>query len=337
MIDWPEILRRSRQDNPTPPRVVSRSEAEWRSRLSPEQFDVMRLKATERSFSSAMCSRFEPGLYACAGCGEALFDARSKFDSGTGWPSFSQPVGDAVVSYSGDETGGRQRIEALCNVCQSHLGHVFPDGPGPDGLRYCINALALQRIEAAPTSLGDDEASASEVAGVEQAVFGGGCFWCTEALFARLPGVLQVVSGYAGGHTVDPDYDQVCSGRSGHAEVVQVSFDPARIAYADLLALHLATHDPTTPDCQGADHGTQYRSIILTSGERQRALADEALRKAAPLFDATIVTEIRALDAFYPAEAQHQDYYRRNAEGRYCQLVIKPKLAKLQAVLADRN
>ena len=327
MIDWQEILRRSRQGNPKPPRVVVRSAAEWRARLDPEQFEVMRLKATERPFSSAMCSRFEPGLYACAGCGEALFDAGSKFDSGTGWPSFTQPLIDSAVAYVGDDSHGRERIEALCNICQSHLGHVFPDGPGPDGLRYCINALSLQRVEAVP------EAQADAAGTVEQAVFGGGCFWCTEALFAQLPGVLRVVSGYAGGHSVDPDYDQVCSGRSGHAEVVQVSFDPAVVGYADLLALHLASHDPTTLNRQGADHGTQYRSIILTASAQQHAVADEVLAAMAPGFAAPIVTEVRPLEVFYPAEAHHQDYYRRNADGAYCQMVIAPKLKKLQAAL----
>lgn len=324
MIDWPEILRRARQGNAKPPRVFVRSDAEWRAQLSPEQFTVMRLKGTEQPFSSAMCSRFEPGLYACAGCDEALFDARTKFDSGTGWPSSTQPVDEAVVAYAGDGSHGRERIEALCNICQSHLGHVFPDGPAPEGLRYCINALALSRVP--------DDAAAVDVA-----VFGGGCFWCTEALFAQVPGVRRVVSGYAGGHSPDPDYDQVCSGRTGHAEVVQVSFDPAQVAYADLLALHLASHDPTTLNRQGADHGTQYRSIILPVSEQQTAVAHEVLAAMASVFDAPLVTEIRALDRFYPAEAQHQDYYRRNTEGRYCQIVIEPKLKKLQAVLAGRS
>lgn len=171
---------------------------------------------------------------------------------------------------------------------------------------------------------------------VEQAVFGGGCFWCTEALFAGLPGVLRVLSGYAGGHVKDPDYDQVCSGRTGHAEVVQISFDPSVLAYADLLAVHLVSHDPTTLNAQGADHGTQYRSIILTASDAQQETACAALRDAASMFDAPIVTEVRRLEVFYPAEAQHQNYYRRNSEGRYCQLVIEPKLKKLRALLTKR-
>ncbi len=319
MIDWPEVLRRSRQGNPKASRSVARSDEAWRALLSAEQFAVLRQKATERPFSSPMCSRFEPGFYGCAACGEPLFDARCKFDSGTGWPSFSQPLSDAAVAYLGDEAHGMQRIEVLCNICQSHLGHVFPDGPAPEGLRYCINALALTRLAA-----------------VEQAVFGGGCFWCTEALLARLPGVLRVVSGYAGGHSVDPDYDQVCSGRSGHAEVVQVSFDPALVSYADLLAVHLSSHDPTTLNRQGADQGTQYRSIILPVSTEQQAVAQEVLAAMASQFAAPIVTEIKALDVFYPAEEVHQDYYQRNTEGRYCQMVIAPKLKKLQAVLAGR-
>jgi len=331
MIDWQEILQRSRHGNPKPPRAVVRGEAEWRSQLTPEQFAVMRQKAAERPFSSAMCSRFEPGLYVCAGCGEALFDAGRKFDSGTGWPSFTQPVSDAAVAYVGDETHGMVRIEAVCNICQSHLGHVFPDGPGPEGLRYCINALSLKRAKQEPEAESDPELESGRV---EQAVFGGGCFWCTEALFASLPGVLRVVSGYAGGHTADPDYEQVCSGRTGHAEVVQVSFDPSVVSYADLLAVHLASHDPTTLNAQGADHGTQYRSIILPASDAQQATAREVLAAMASQFDTPIVTEVRPLETFYPAEEHHQDYYRRNAEGGYCRAVIAPKLKKLRAMLA---
>lgn len=143
---WQDILSIARNGNPEPPRHLALSEAEWQRRLSPEQFHVMREKGTERAFSSALCSRFEPGRYACAGCGTALFDAQSKFESGTGWPSFTEPVADNVVAYHGDFSYGMQRIETTCNVCAAHLGHVFPDGPPPSGLRYCINALALTKI-----------------------------------------------------------------------------------------------------------------------------------------------------------------------------------------------
>ncbi len=147
MIDWNEIMRRARGDNPAPPRVVEKSDEDWRAQLTPEQYQVTRRAATERPFSSEMCSKFEPGQYACACCGETLFDAETKFESGTGWPSFQQPLTSEAIAYILDNAYGMQRIETVCNVCKAHLGHVFPDGPAPSGLRYCMNALALSRVK----------------------------------------------------------------------------------------------------------------------------------------------------------------------------------------------
>jgi peptide-methionine (R)-S-oxide reductase len=145
MIDWTEVVRRARHGNPAAPREVVKSDAEWRAQLTPEQYQVTRRAGTERPFSSEMCHRFEPGDYACACCGERLFDAARKFDSGTGWPSFTLPASDAAIAYVGDDSHGMQRIETVCNVCKAHLGHVFPDGPPPSFLRYCMNALALAK------------------------------------------------------------------------------------------------------------------------------------------------------------------------------------------------
>ena len=146
-IDWNEVLRRTKQGNATPPRRVEKSEDEWRAQLTPEQFAVTRRAGTERPFSSEMCRRVEPGRYACACCDTVLFDAGEKFDSGTGWPSFTQPAEDAVVAYHGDESHGMVRVETTCAICDAHLGHVFPDGPSAaGGLRYCINALSLTKL-----------------------------------------------------------------------------------------------------------------------------------------------------------------------------------------------
>ncbi len=145
-IDWRGVLALVQQGNPAPPRRDERSDDEWRRLLTPEQFHVARGKGTERAFSSAMCGLFEPGRYGCVCCGTPLFDAGTKFDSGTGWPSFTQPVADAVVACHGDRTYGMVRVEVTCNVCDAHLGHVFPDGPPPTGLRYCINALSLKKL-----------------------------------------------------------------------------------------------------------------------------------------------------------------------------------------------
>lgn len=146
MLTWKEVLDIANSGNAEPPRRVEKTEAEWRSILSPDQFFVTRQKGTERAFSSKMCSLFEPGKYACVCCETPLFDSGEKFESGTGWPSFTQPVDPAVVAYHDDRSFGMHRVETTCNVCDAHLGHVFPDGPAPSGLRYCINALSLMKI-----------------------------------------------------------------------------------------------------------------------------------------------------------------------------------------------
>jgi peptide-methionine (R)-S-oxide reductase len=149
MLDWTEVLRLARDGNLPPPRRVEKTDAEWRAALSPEVYRITRQAATERPFSSEMCGLFEPGRYGCACCGTLLFDAAEKFESGTGWPSFSQPLDPAAVAYRADHGHGMTRIEAVCNVCDAHLGHVFPDGPPPTGLRYCMNALSLQKAKQA--------------------------------------------------------------------------------------------------------------------------------------------------------------------------------------------
>ncbi len=168
---------------------------------------------------------------------------------------------------------------------------------------------------------------------LRQATFGGGCFWCLEAVFEDLAGVERVVSGYAGGQRPSPSYEQVCSGATGHAEVIQVTFDPAVIAYRDLLTLFFAFHDPTTLNRQGPDSGTQYRSIILTHDAAQDTAARSviALLDADETFGAPIVTQVEALAEFWPAEAYHQGYYRQNPDRGYCAAMITPKVTKLRA------
>jgi len=160
------------------------------------------------------------------------------------------------------------------------------------------------------------------------ATFGGGCFWCTEALFERVKGVSSVVSGYAGGSKEDPNYKEVCTGMTGHAEVVQVHYDPKQVSYETLLEIFFDTHDPTTPNRQGHDSGTQYRSIILYADETQKAIAEKMKKKAASQYDQPITTEIVPLKKFYAAEDYHQDYFAKNPSAPYCAFVIRPKLQK---------
>jgi peptide-methionine (S)-S-oxide reductase len=175
-------------------------------------------------------------------------------------------------------------------------------------------------------------------AGLERATFGNGCFWCTEAVFQRLKGVRSVVSGYSGGWAPSPTYNEVCTGATGHAEALQITFDPAIISYRDLMEVFWQTHDPTTLNRQGLDVGTQYRSAIFYHSDQQKELADEIKRKldASGAFDGPIVTEITAFTAFYPAEDYHQNYYNQNPGAMYCHVIIAPKLAKLKKVFQDK-
>ncbi|MES2308198.1 MAG: peptide-methionine (S)-S-oxide reductase MsrA [Verrucomicrobiota bacterium] len=164
----------------------------------------------------------------------------------------------------------------------------------------------------------------------ETAIVGGGCFWCVEALYEKAPGILSVESGYAGGKIKNPSYEQVCSGATGHAEVVKITFDPSIVSYSHVIDLFWKAHDPTTLNRQGADSGTQYRSIILYGDENQKTLAEESKKRAASLFKDPIVTEISPLTEFYPAEEYHQHYFKNNPNQPYCQIVIKPKVDKFK-------
>lgn len=320
MLTWKNILTFAEKGNPAPERSVTKTDQEWRDQITDEQYRVTRQHGTEAAFSSDMCSLFAPGIYACVCCDTVLFNADDKFESRTGWPSFTQPIKESVIAYHGDGSHGMQRIETRCNTCQAHLGHVFPDGPEPSGLRYCMNAVALQKIEAS----------------IETATFGGGCFWCTESIFQQLRGVLSVKSGYSGGMIDNPSYKAICGGATGHAEVIQVIFDPDIITYGDLLHIHLSTHNPTTLNRQGADVGTQYRSVIFAHNDKQRKIATGVIEELQGAFDRPIVTEIHAFEVFYKAEDDHQNYYEKNPSSRYCQAVINPKLNKARMLFKDK-
>ena len=146
-MNWNDVINYAKQGNPTPPKRVEKTEAEWKQQLSSEAYHVIRQKGTERAFTGEYCERHEPGLYACRACGTPLFDSTVKFESGTGWPSFSAPVEQDVIQYDLDTSYGMQRVEVMCNVCDGHLGHVFPDGPPPSGLRFCINSASIKKVE----------------------------------------------------------------------------------------------------------------------------------------------------------------------------------------------
>lgn len=322
MLTWKDILEYARNGNPAPPRVVDRTDAEWKTILTPEQFRITREKGTEAPASGDSCNRFDPGVYTCVCCGSVLFDSEEKFDSGTGWPSFSQPVLENAIRYNRDTTHGMERIEALCNTCGAHLGHVFPDGPAPSELRYCMNSIAMEKHD-------------SSKGLIETAVFGGGCFWCTEAIFKKINGVIRVEPGYSGGMINNPTYKEVCSGVTGHAEVIRITFEPQLIDYRSLVRIHMTTHDPTTLNRQGNDKGTQYRSVIFYANEQQKKEALEEINQMAGIYEDPIVTEVKALDKFYPAENYHFDYFAQHPNEPYCQFVIEPKVAKYRKQFSE--
>jgi peptide methionine sulfoxide reductase msrA/msrB len=167
--------------------------------------------------------------------------------------------------------------------------------------------------------------------------FGGGCFWCTEAIFKELKGVIDVKSGYSGGHIKNPSYREVCTGRTGHAEVIEITYDTDLVNFEELLLIHLSTHDPTTLNRQGADAGTQYRSVIFYRNEDEKAIAQSVISEVQSSLESPIVTELAPFDVFYVAEDSHQDYYRNNPDAGYCQAVIAPKLVKFKDVYGKLN
>lgn len=316
-MKWADIIRCSSQGSLDPDHTVNKTEEAWRNELTDEQFRVTRLKGTEKPFDSEMCQLFEPGIYACICCNALLFNAEEKFDSGTGWPSFTQPIKENAIAYNTDSTLVAIRVECVCNSCGAHLGHVFQDGPKPSGLRYCVNAVSLNKVDVS----------------TEKATLGGGCFWCADALFSSIAGVVKVESGYSDGDLRDPTYEQVCTGKTGHAEVIQITFNPNEISYANLVKIHFKTHNPTTLNQQGADKGTQYRSIILTHNEKQQSIVKNLLTEISADFNQPIVTIIKPFKTFYKAEDHHQGYFQNNSENRYCQAVITPKLDNLKQLL----
>lgn len=193
---------------------------------------------------------------------------------------------------------------------------------------FLLTASALHFTAfAAPTT---NSMNTTETNKIEVATFGGGCFWCMDAVYERLPGVISVTSGFAGGHTAHPTYEQVCAGDTGHAEVTQIKFYPAKISYEKLLDVFWQAHDPTTLNRQGADEGTQYRSIILYHNEAQKLAAEKSKAQAQKNFKHPIVTEIVPFTKFYEAENYHQEYYDNNSNAPYCRIVIAPKLKKLE-------
>jgi len=283
--------------------------------LTRQEEDVIVRRSTELPFTGEYNGSFKEGIYACRRCNTPLYLSRNKFRSSCGWPSFDEEIKGRVKRIP-DPDGSR--VEIRCARCGAHLGHVFEgEHITEKNIRHCVNSISLKFIP-------------KEELKFETVVLGGGCFWCTESVFLMLPGVLFVSPGYAGGKTENPDYYKVSRGDTGHAEVVRVDYDPKQITFSSLLEIFFSMHDPTTPNRQGADSGSQYRSIMLCTTDKQLNEAKKHIPKIQKEFQSPIVTEVKMLDIFYPAEEEHKNFYARNKVHPYCMLVISPKLDKIR-------
>jgi peptide methionine sulfoxide reductase msrA/msrB len=313
---------------------VLRTAAEWKQLLTDDQFAILRKQSTEPAFCGGLLNNKELGAYLCAACNLPLFSSDTKFESKTGWPSFFQPIAPENIRERADFTGHMERIELTCPRCDSHLGHVFEDGPRPTGLRFCLNSAALKFVAADKFASVGEKVPHTEVA---EAVFAGGCFWCVEAVFEELDGVYDAISGYAGGEASTANYEAVCTGATGHAEAVKIIYDPKRISYEKLLKVHFATHDPTTLNRQGNDVGTQYRSTIFYANEQEKALAAAFIAdlNSAKAFKNPIVTTLEPLKAFYVAESHHQNYVCRFPQQGYIANIAMPKVEKVREKFKD--
>ncbi|HEY3494262.1 MAG TPA: bifunctional methionine sulfoxide reductase B/A protein [Polyangiaceae bacterium] len=324
------------------------SDTELKQRLSPLEYEVTQHDATEPPFRNKYWDNHESGLYVDVVSGEPLFSSKDKFDSGTGWPSFTRPVDPARVTSHEDGKLGMRRTEVRSRDGDAHLGHVFDDGPGPTGLRYCINSASLRFIpeskleaegygdyrkfvggKAPEIAEGEANSCARPAPGeapgceatLETAVLAGGCFWGMEEILRAVPGVVETEVGYTGGTTDKPSYEDVKTGRSGHAEAIRVVFDPKKLSYADLLEKwFFRMHDPTTLNRQGNDIGTQYRSAIFVTSEEQRKTAEAVKQRieASGKWKRPIATAIVKEGPFTSAEDYHQDYLQKHPGGYTC-------------------
>ena len=293
------------------------SEAELKKTLTEIQYRVTQKDGTETPFKNEFWDLHETGIYVDVVSGEPLFSSADKYDSGTGWPSFTKPIKQEAVVTKTDKSLFSVRTEVRSRYADSHLGHVFDDGPKPTGLRYCMNSASMRFIPANKLKEAGYAEYTALFAGSPKkatAYFAGGCFWCMEAPFEKLKGVSAVVSGYTGGTSPNPTYEKVSAGGSGYIEAVRVEYDPSAITYEALLDTFWRNIDPTDNEGQFVDRGSQYRAAVFVSNKGERAAAEKSKSdlKATGVFGKPLVTEILDVGKFYDAEDYHQDYYKKN-------------------------
>lgn len=265
-------------------------------------------KGTEAPFTGKFYKSNEAGTYTCRQCGAPLYRSNDKFNSGCGWPSFNDEIKGAIKRVP-DADG--KRTEIVCANCGGHLGHVFEGEKfTPKNTRHCVNSVSLEFVPEATKPVRDT------------AIFAGGCFWGVEHLMQKQDGVLSVESGYIGGTKVNPTYEEICSGKTGHAEAVRVIFDPAKVNYKTLAKLFFEIHDPTQVDRQGPDMGKQYRSEIFYTKPAQRVVAEELITQLKSK-GYKVATRVTPATEFYEAEDYHQDYYNGKGTQPYCHTYTK--------------
>lgn len=303
------------------PAKVAADDSEKYNALTEEEARVILHEGTERAFSGKYWDHKEDGTYTCKRCDAPLFESSTKFDSGTGWPSFD----DAIPGAIKEVPDGLWRTEIECANCGAHIGHVFRgEGFTEKDTRHCANSISLNFAAATDEEQTMETKSESgktstdlSTANTGRAIFAGGCFWGVEHYLQMAPGVLSVTSGYIGGKTENPSYKDVCYKDTGHAEAVEVKYDPSKTDYETLAKLFFEIHDPTQVNRQGPDIGDQYRSAVFYENEAQKAITEKLIEILEEKgYD--VATQVVPATTFWPAEEYHQDYYEKTGKTPYC-------------------